>query len=122
MALGRILGRGIDGTAYSPPDGEKGAKSLSESWHARRMGGGLYLRISLGKSSGKPWVFLYRRPSDGKRCEKQGLAAAGIVTLARAREKASASPYLGRGGTRSAGTENCRTHNSERSASWLTIT
>ena len=56
-------------------------------------GGGLYLRISLGKSSGKRWVFLYRRPSDGKRCEI-GLGGAGIVTLARAREKASQARTL----------------------------
>lgn len=51
-------------------------------------GGGLYLRITVGKSSGKRWVFLYRRPADGKRCEL-GLGGAGAVTLARARMKAA---------------------------------
>ncbi len=51
-------------------------------------GGGLYLRITAGKSSGKRWVFLYRRPADGKRCEL-GLGGARAVPLARAREKAT---------------------------------
>ena len=51
-------------------------------------GGGLYLRITAGKSSGKRWVFLYRRPADGKRCEI-GLGGAGAVTLAKARAKAA---------------------------------
>jgi len=31
--------------------------------------GGLYLRISADKSSGKRWVFVYRRPGDRKRCK-----------------------------------------------------
>ena len=53
-------------------------------------GGGLYLRVSAGKSSGKRWVFLYRRPADGKRCEI-GLGGVLAVTLARAREKAAAA-------------------------------
>ena len=51
-------------------------------------GGGLYLRITVGKSSGKRWVFLYRRPIDGKRCEV-GLGGTASVSLARAREKAT---------------------------------
>jgi integrase len=51
-------------------------------------GGGLYLRISSGKNSGKRWVFLYRRPKDGKRCEI-GFGGAAAVSLARAREKAA---------------------------------
>ena len=50
-------------------------------------GGGLYLRISDGKSAGKRWVFIYRRPSDGKRCE-MGLGGALAVTLAKARVRA----------------------------------
>ena len=53
-------------------------------------GGGLYLRITAGKSSGKRWVFLYRRPADGKRCEI-GFGGALAVTLAKAREKAAAA-------------------------------
>ena len=53
-------------------------------------GGGLYLRVSAGKNGGKRWVFLYRRPSDGKRCEI-GLGGAAVVSLARAREKAGAA-------------------------------
>jgi hypothetical protein len=53
-------------------------------------GGGLYLRISTGKNSGKRWVFLYRRPSDGKRCEV-GFGGAAAVSLARAREKAASA-------------------------------
>ena len=51
-------------------------------------GGGLYLRITAGKSSGKRWVFLYRRPADGKRCEL-GLGGVGAVNLAKARMKAA---------------------------------
>ena len=51
-------------------------------------GNGLYLRISKGKSSGKRWVFIYRRPSDGKRCEL-GFGGTSSVSLARAREKAA---------------------------------
>jgi hypothetical protein len=51
-------------------------------------GGGLYLRITTGKSSGKRWVFLYRRPADAKRCEI-GLGGAVAVPLARARAKAA---------------------------------
>lgn len=50
-------------------------------------GGGLYLRISEGKSGGKRWVFIYRRPSDGKRCE-MGLGGTLAVSLAKARERA----------------------------------
>jgi hypothetical protein len=53
-------------------------------------GGGLYLRISTGKNSGRRWVFLYRRPSDGKRCEV-GLGGAAAVSLVRAREKAASA-------------------------------
>ena len=51
-------------------------------------GGGLYLRITTGRSAGKRWVFVYRRPSDGKRCEI-GLGGTASVSLARAREKAT---------------------------------
>ncbi len=53
-------------------------------------GGGLYLRITAGKSSGKRWVFVYRRPADTKRCE-MGLGGALTVTLSKAREKAAAA-------------------------------
>lgn len=53
-------------------------------------GGGLYLRITTGKQAGKRWVFLYRRPSDGKRCE-MGLGGTVAVTLAKARKKAEAA-------------------------------
>ena len=53
-------------------------------------GGGLYLRISAGKNAGKRWVFLYRRRSDGKRCE-MGLGGYAAVPLAKAREKAAAA-------------------------------
>lgn len=56
-------------------------------------GGGLYLRISNGKNSGRRWVFLYRRPSDGKRCE-MGLGSTLAVSLARAREKAAEARSL----------------------------
>jgi integrase len=51
-------------------------------------GNGLYLRITVGKSSGKRWVLVYRRPRDGKRCEL-GLGGTVDVTLARARQKAA---------------------------------
>jgi integrase len=53
-------------------------------------GGGLYLRITAGKNAGKRWVFLYRRPSDAKRCEI-GLGGYAAVPLAKAREKAAAA-------------------------------
>ena len=53
-------------------------------------GAGLYLRITTGRSAGKRWVFVYRRPSDGKRCEV-GLGGAATVPLAKAREKAGAA-------------------------------
>ena len=53
-------------------------------------GGGLYLRITAGTNPGKRWVFLYRRPADGKRCEV-GLGGIVAVPLARAREKARAA-------------------------------
>jgi integrase len=56
-------------------------------------GGGLYLRISSGPNSGKRWVFLYRRPKDGKRCE-MGLGSTLAVSLARAREKAAEARAL----------------------------
>ena len=56
-------------------------------------GGGLYLRISSGKNSGRRWVFLYRRPSGGKRCE-MGLGSTLAVSLARAREKAAEARSL----------------------------
>lgn len=56
-------------------------------------GGGLYLRISSGESSGKRWVFLYRRRADGKRCEV-GLGGTLAVSLARAREKAASARAL----------------------------
>lgn len=60
-------------------------------------GGGLYLRITTGKSSGKRWVYLYRRPTDGKRCEI-GLGGTTSVSLARAREKATeARTYIADG-------------------------
>ena len=51
-------------------------------------GGGLYLRISTGKNSGKRWVFLYRRRTDGKRCEI-GLGGTSSVPLEMARKKAA---------------------------------
>jgi integrase len=63
----------------------KVAKAMQPGMHAD--GGGLYLRISAGANSGKRWVFLYRRPKDGKRCE-MGLGSLLAVSLARAREKA----------------------------------
>lgn len=43
-------------------------------------GHGLYLRVSEGKNSGKRWVFIYRRPQDGKRTEI-GFGGANDVTL-----------------------------------------
>ncbi|MEE9590099.1 MAG: integrase arm-type DNA-binding domain-containing protein, partial [Hyphomicrobiaceae bacterium] len=51
-------------------------------------GGSLYLRISAGKNAGRRWVFLYRRPADGKRCEI-GLGGTTAVPLAIARKKAA---------------------------------
>ena len=60
-------------------------------------GGGLYLRISSTGRTGKRWVFLYKRPSDGKRCE-MGLGGTVAVPLALAREKATeARETLARG-------------------------
>lgn len=56
-------------------------------------GDGLYLRITTGKSSGKRWVLLYRRPSDGKRCEI-GLGGTSAVPLAKARKKAGEARAL----------------------------
>ena len=64
----------------------KVAKELAPGLYAD--GGGLYLRITAGKSAGKRWVFIYRRPSDGKRCEI-GLGGLTAVPLAKAREKAA---------------------------------
>jgi hypothetical protein len=46
-----------------------------------------------GKNSGKRWVFVYRRPHDGKRCEI-GLGGTVAVGLAKAREKAGAARAL----------------------------
>jgi integrase len=51
-------------------------------------GGGLYLRITHGSKAGRRWVFIYRRPSDGKRCEI-GLGGVIAVPLAMARRKAA---------------------------------
>ena len=51
-------------------------------------GGGLYLRISGAETVSRRWVFLFRRPSDGKRCEI-GLGGLNAVPLAKARKKAS---------------------------------
>jgi integrase len=56
-------------------------------------GGGLYLRISDGRSAGKRWVFIYRRPFDCKRCEI-GLGGALTVPLAKARKKAEEARSL----------------------------
>lgn len=52
-------------------------------------GGGLYLRVSEGAKTGQRWVFIYRRPVDGKRCEL-GLGGLKAVSLAKARETARA--------------------------------
>ena len=56
-------------------------------------GGGLYLRITAGKKAGKRWVFLYRRPVDGKRCEI-GFGGTSAVPLAKARKKADEARAL----------------------------
>ena len=56
-------------------------------------GGGLYLRITAGEKAGKRWVFLYRRPTDGKRCEI-GLGGTSAVPLAKARKKADEARAL----------------------------
>ncbi|MGD9785615.1 MAG: tyrosine-type recombinase/integrase [Hyphomicrobiaceae bacterium] len=56
-------------------------------------GGGLYLRITAGKKAGKRWVFLYRRPLDGKRCEI-GFGGTSAVPLAKARRKADEARAL----------------------------
>lgn len=56
-------------------------------------GGGLYLRITAGTKAGKRWVFLYRRPVDGKRCEI-GFGGASAVPLAKARKKADEARAL----------------------------
>lgn len=56
-------------------------------------GGGLYLRITTGTSAGRRWVFIYRRPSDGKRCEI-GLGGTAVVPLAMARKKANEARAL----------------------------
>jgi len=56
-------------------------------------GGGLYLRISAGKKAGKRWVFLYRRPVGGKRCEI-GFGGTSAVPLAKARKKADEARAL----------------------------
>ena len=56
-------------------------------------GGGLYLRISTGKVSGKRWVLVYRRPSDGKRCEI-GFGGSNVVPLAKARKRADEARAL----------------------------
>lgn len=56
-------------------------------------GGGLYLRITAGKNAGKRWVFLYRRPLDGKRCEI-GFGGTSAVPLAKARKKADEARAL----------------------------
>lgn len=69
----------------------KVAKESKPGMHAD--GGGLYLRITAGAKAGKRWVFLYRRPSDGKRCEI-GLGGFLAVSLAKAREKAAAARAL----------------------------
>jgi integrase len=50
-------------------------------------GNGLYLRVSDGRSAGKRWVFIYRRPTDKKRCEI-GLGGLSAVPLAKARRRA----------------------------------
>ena len=56
-------------------------------------GGGLYLRITAGKNAGRRWVFLYRRPLDGKRCEI-GFGGTSAVPLAKARKKADEARAL----------------------------
>ncbi len=56
-------------------------------------GGGLYLRVSKGRNAGKRWVFIYRRPNDGKRCEI-GLGGAAAVSLKHARKKAAETRAL----------------------------
>lgn len=69
----------------------KVAKEAKPGFYAD--GGGLYLRITAGKNAGKRWVFLYRRPADGKRCEI-GLGGASAVSLATARKKAEGARAL----------------------------
>jgi integrase len=56
-------------------------------------GGGLYLRITTGKNAGRRWVFLYRRPGEGKRCEI-GFGGVTAVPLAKARKKAEEARAL----------------------------
>lgn len=56
-------------------------------------GGGLYLRITDGKKAGRRWVFIYRRPLDGKRCEI-GFGGTVAVPLAKARQKAGEARAL----------------------------
>ena len=56
-------------------------------------GGGLYLRITDGKKAGRRWVFIYRRPLDGKRCEI-GFGGTLAVPLAKARKKADEARAL----------------------------
>jgi len=56
-------------------------------------GGGLYLRITDGKKAGRRWVFIYRRPADGKRCEI-GLGGVVAVPLAKARKRAEEARAL----------------------------
>ena len=76
----------------------KGVASESEpGMHAD--GGGLYLRITSGRKGGRRWVFLYRRPGDGKRCEMGlgGAAGAAAVSLAKARENLGPCRAGGRG-------------------------
>ncbi len=69
--------------------GARKAETLTEpGMHSD--GGGLYLRISAGGRTGKRWVFVYKRPGDGKRCE-MGLGGMVAVPLALAREKAAAA-------------------------------
>ena len=54
----------------------------------RSDGAGLQLRISCGRYAGERRVFIYRRPSDGKRCDL-GLGSANTVILSDARRKAA---------------------------------
>jgi integrase len=56
-------------------------------------GNGLYLRVSVGRNAGKRWVFVYRRPADGKRCEI-GFGGLSAVPLAKARKKAGEARAL----------------------------